>query len=140
KVLSTDNSADVRYIAVKALKAHIPDLQNADAQKIIVRPDTVSTLGSVFGTSPPRDEAGERRFQQYEREQWMRRPEQDLVRYLDDDRLNRSAYCALHLRFFEKYKAQLRVDIDDNYKSYFARFIERLEGTYSAELTDSYRK
>ena len=116
-----DTNASVRNEAVMALLKLGRSFTEEETKKILI----------AEGDS---DSKGEEFFTRYQLERLKKDSEGELTRKVESSLMfdDEAAYFARVERYFAKYAKELRRDIDDTFKAYFEKRIQRMENLFSA--------
>ena len=137
--LLEDNDASVRHSAIVGLEKFGRAFTEEEVKGILVKPQEqpkYSLLGAF--TTNDTDKKGENVFALYQLERLKNLPEEELTRKIEVSHIHfDDEYFARAERYFSKYVAELRRDIDDTFNTYFELRIQRMK-TVFRDLPDSH--
>lgn len=125
--LTTDTDSTIRYEAVRILVKRGKKLSDDEAHEILVKPQKKYGLG-ILGTVRNADKEGEVYYNKFTFERLCALNEKELIELVNKALVYDDApYFALVHKYFSKYANELRANIDDKFKDYFDKRIERVE-------------
>jgi hypothetical protein len=125
--LSNDSDSTVRYEALSILVGLGKTYSDKEAREILVKPQKQYGIGLLGGVSRS-DKEGEVYFNKFTFDRLCELKEKELIK-LDNKALvyDDAPYFALAHKYFSKHANKLRANVDDQFRDYFDKRIERVK-------------